>query len=191
MKLNEPITLIPPSYSDPQGNVITPNPIVLTELDPTYHINPKQKIVYVTIPNIPSSISLATPNDFDEISMLTPLALENTLKQKMGDNILEFLQNLFPKTLETCPNGPGTILSGMISALGIKANPNCSCKRHAIQMNTEGPDWCEKNIDTIIGWLREESVKRNLLFIESIARLMVQRAINKSRRLLQKEKQKK
>ena len=118
--------------------------------------------------------------------MMRPDTLDNTLREKMGTNIQEFLQNLFPRTLESDPNGPGTILSGMISALGISAGPNCSCKQHAIKMNVEGPEWCEQNIDTIIEWLREESEKRNLPFVETIARLIVQRAIKKSKRLLSK-----
>lgn len=187
MTLDKPITIYPHPYSDQQGNTITPTPIILTELDATYHINIKQKTVYATIPNIPHSIILANPSNFDVVSMITPLALENTLREKLGENPQAFLQNLFPRTLESDPNGPGTILAGMLSALGIRSAPNCACKRRAIQMNTEGPDWCEQNMDTILSWLKEESEKRKLPFIESIAKLIVQRAISKSRRLLSKK----
>jgi len=55
-------------------------------------------------------------------------------------------------------------------------------------MNTNGPEWCEENMGTILNWLQEESTKRKLPFIRSVAKLMVQRAINRSRRLLAKEK---
>jgi hypothetical protein len=75
----------------------------------------------------------------------------------------------------------------MISSLGIKSTSNCSCRRHALEMNEKGPDWCDQNIPTILSWLKEESSKRNLPFIEMVAKAMVQRAINKSRRLMAKE----
>ena len=102
-------------------------------------------------------------------------------------NPQEKLQNLFPKTLESDPDGPGSVLSNMISSLGIRSSPDCSCKKHAILMNEKGCDWCEENIDTIIGWLKEESAKRKLPFIESVAKLIVKRAIGTSRRLKRKQ----
>jgi hypothetical protein len=186
MILNNPIILTQPPYADQTGKTITPGPIVLNELDVTYHINPKAKNIYATILRVPSPISLATPADFHEVTDLSIAALEGSLREKIGENVQAYLQSLFPRTLESDPNGPGTILSGMISALGIHSTPNCSCRRHALQMNASGPDWCEQNMDTILGWLKEESSKRKLPFVETVARLMVQRAINKSRRLLAK-----
>ena len=54
-------------------------------------------------------------------------------------------------------------------------------------MNEKGPDWCEQNLDQILGWLKEESTKRGMPFIETIAKIMVMKAIKKSRRLLEKE----
>lgn len=186
MKLNKIITLVPPPYTDSEGSLITPLPIQTDDLNVTFHINTTSKTVFATISNIPHSIILADSENFDSISMITPSALENTLLQEMGEDIQGYLQDLFPKTLECDPYGPGTILSEMLSALGIKVIQNCPCRRHAIEMNTKGPDWCEKNIDTILGWLREESSNRNLPFVEAVAKLIVQRAINKSRRLLKK-----
>jgi hypothetical protein len=56
-------------------------------------------------------------------------------------------------------------------------------------MNEKGPDWCDQNMDTILSWLKEESGKRGLPYVEMVAKAMVQRAINKSRRLLQKEQE--
>lgn len=188
MILNKTITLYPAPFSDPNGQIITPQPIITNDLHVTFHINTTLKTIHATIQNIPNSIIMATPDQFDNVTNLTPLALENTLKAIMGDDVQSYLQNLFPRTLESDPNGPGTILSGMISALGIQSSANCSCKRHAIEMNTKGPDWCEQNMDTIVGWLREESEKRKLPFIETVAKLMISRAISKSRRLLSSNK---
>ena len=39
----------------------------------------------------------------------------------------------------------------------------------------------------ILNWLNEESKKRNLPFVRTVAKLMVQRAINKSRRIKKKK----
>lgn len=89
-----------------------------------------------------------------------------------------------PQTLEDFPNGPGTILSKMLSKIGINSTPNCSCRRRAIEMNNRGPDWCAENIDMIVGWLREESERRKLPFVDFAGKLLIQRAIKVSRKAL-------
>jgi hypothetical protein len=89
-----------------------------------------------------------------------------------------------PQTLEDFPNGPGTILSKMLTKIGIHSTPNCSCRRRAIEMNARGPDWCADNIDTIVGWLREESERRKLPFIDFAGKLLIQRAVKVSRKAL-------
>lgn len=48
-------------------------------------------------------------------------------------------------------------------------------------MNQQGCDWCEKHIDTVVGWLREEATKRKLPFIDFAGKLIVKRAISLSR----------
>jgi hypothetical protein len=50
-------------------------------------------------------------------------------------------------------------------------------------MNDKGPDWCEENMETILSWLRDEAKKRGLPFIDMVGKAMVQRAINRSRKL--------
>jgi hypothetical protein len=96
-----------------------------------------------------------------------------------------------PQTLEDFPNGPGTILSKMLAKIGIKSTPNCSCRRRAMEMNNRGPDWCAENIDMITGWLREESEKRKLPFVDFAGRLLIQRAIKVSRKAMKAEAEKK
>ena len=49
-------------------------------------------------------------------------------------------------------------------------------------MNALGCDWCESNIDTIVGWLREEAEARGLPFLDIAGRLLVRRAIRNARR---------
>lgn len=78
--------------------------------------------------------------------------------------------------------GAGTELKKMLAAVGIESTPNCACNRRAAEMDARGPDWCEENIDTIVGWLREEATKRNLPFLDAAGRLLVRRAIANARR---------
>lgn len=92
-----------------------------------------------------------------------------------------------PATLEDFPNGPGTILSKMLSKIGIHSTPNCSCRRRAMEMNSRGPDWCAENIDMIVGWLREESEKRKLPFVDFAGKILIQRAIKISRKNIKAE----
>ena len=86
------------------------------------------------------------------------------------------------QTLEDFPNGPGTILAKMLSRVGIKSTPKCSCLRRAMEMNTRGAEWCSRNIDTVVGWLREESEKRKIPYVDLAGRMLVQRAIRLSRK---------
>lgn len=78
--------------------------------------------------------------------------------------------------------GPGAQLKKMLSKIGIRATPNCACNARAKYMDFMGPIWCEKNIDTIVGWLQEEAEKRGLPFIELAAKALVRRAIALARR---------
>jgi hypothetical protein len=190
MKLNEEITLKIPKYTDDKGKLIEPKPLKLSLLEITYLNNPTKHQYSASIYGIPIQIGLWFNDDYikNECHLKNSVDAENRLKELMKDDPQSFLQRLFPMTLEENPNGPGSILSGMISAIGIKSTPNCSCRKHALEMNEKGPDWCEQNIDTILGWLKVESQKRNLPFVESVARLMVNRAISKSKRLLERDK---
>lgn len=188
MKLHKPVELRQEPFTDNKGNVQRPDPFTLEELQITYWDQPWTKQIGVQIMRIPTQVTLFSGEAYDALGDNRSLSLFQTkLKELMGENPQAYLQNLFPKTLESDPDGPGAILSGMISAMGIKSTPNCSCKRHALEMNNNGPDWCEENLGTILDWLNEEAQKRNLPFVRTVAKLMVQRAINKSRRLKKKK----
>jgi hypothetical protein len=184
MNLNQTITLNPPPYTDINTNkVITPPSIVMDVLDVTYSDNSLNKSVIANIKNIPSAIGLLHGADYDAAGDYSQAFIENKLRQYLGNDPAATLRALFPKTLEENPNGAGTILTGMISALGIKSSSTCSCRRHALEMNEKGNDWCDQNIDTIVSWLKDESSKRGLPFVETVGRMMVNRAISKSRKL--------
>lgn len=184
MKLIEQIIIYPPPHSDANGNVITPAPIVLDELKITLLDNISNKTIHAQIFGIPSLILLFSGQEYDNLGDWSRQQVLDKLTEKFGDNIAKFLRSLFPKTLEENPNHPGTVLSKMIKTLGIKMTDSCSCRRHALEMNDKGNDWCEQNMDTVVGWLREEANRRKLPFIDAIGKLMVGRAIKKSRKLL-------
>ena len=49
-------------------------------------------------------------------------------------------------------------------------------------MDNNGIEWCENNIDTIIGWLKEEATKRKLPFIDMAGRMLVKKAISNAKK---------
>lgn len=187
MKLDNSITIIPPPVMNDNGSINQSAPIILSELDVTYSDNPKNKTYYATINKIPQLITLFNKEDYDNAGLITKQQAEEKLKSLLGSNPGSYLRALFPRTIAEDPHGPGTILSQMIKSVGIQMTENCSCRRHALEMNKQGNDWCEKNIDLVVGWLREEAKKRKLPFIDAIGKLIVGRAIKKSRKLLSNE----
>jgi hypothetical protein len=80
--------------------------------------------------------------------------------------------------------GVGTELSRLLSAwpFRIKSSEGCSCRTHAAVMDSQGVEWCEANIDTIVGWLREQAEARGLPFLDVAGRMLVRRAIANARR---------
>jgi hypothetical protein len=87
---------------------------------------------------------------------------------------------------DKAPNrGPGTELKKLLAKIGIHATPHCTCNARAMLMDqneAKEPGWCEANVDTIVGWLREEAGKRGLPFLDAAGRLLVRRAISNARR---------
>lgn len=80
--------------------------------------------------------------------------------------------------------GPGTELKAMLAGwpLYITSSPTCSCNARARQMDLWGPDECERQMDVILGWLKEQADSRGLPFIRPAVRLMVRRAISRARK---------
>lgn len=187
MKFLNPIAIQPPPYSDNSGKIMNPPEIKLEELNLVFVDNTKTKTVSIQIPPLPVNITIWSGADYDLIGDWTKSQAEKKLETILGDNPSAYLRSLYPKTLEEYPNHPGTILSKMIKSVGIQMTDSCSCKRHALEMNDKGNDWCEQNMDTVVGWLREEAKRRNLPFLDTIGKLLVGRAIKKSRKLLANE----
>ena len=78
--------------------------------------------------------------------------------------------------------GPGTELKKLLAKVGITASPDCACNARAAEMDRQGIVWCEANIDTIVGWLREQAAARGLPFLDVAGRMLVRRAISNARR---------
>jgi hypothetical protein len=78
--------------------------------------------------------------------------------------------------------GPGTELKKLLAKVGITATPDCACNARAAEMDRQGVEWCEANLDTIVGWLREQATARGLPFLDLAGRLLVRRAIQNARK---------
>jgi hypothetical protein len=78
--------------------------------------------------------------------------------------------------------GAGTQLKKLLSRVGIKASETCSCNARAKLMNEHGIEWCEQNINEIVGWLKEEALKRKLPFLSFPTKILIQRAIGLAKR---------
>lgn len=78
--------------------------------------------------------------------------------------------------------GPGCHLKKLLARVGITASPDCACNARAADMDRQGVQWCEANIDTIVGWLREQAAARGLPFLDMAGRLLVRRAIRNARK---------
>jgi hypothetical protein len=76
----------------------------------------------------------------------------------------------------------GAELKKLLAKVGITATPDCSCNARAAEMDRQGCDWCEENVDTIVGWLREQAQARGLPFLDAAGRMLVRRAIRNARR---------
>lgn len=58
--------------------------------------------------------------------------------------------------------GPGTELKRLLLHYGIKAADTCYCESRAAEMDRNGADWCEENMDVILGWLREAATAEGM-----------------------------
>ena len=84
--------------------------------------------------------------------------------------------------IRECPQGSGTELKALLALFGIHAGLDCKCAVRAFYMDEQGCDWCEANIQEIVGWLRESAAERGLPFLDAAGRMLVRRAIANARR---------
>jgi hypothetical protein len=84
------------------------------------------------------------------------------------------------KAMAKATGGPGTRLKELLAKWGIHATDNCKCIKRAKEMDANGPAWCRENLDTIVGWLEQESKRRSWpmrIFARLGARRVVLQAI--------------
>jgi len=172
---------------DPATKTITQDgKITIDYIDVIYHDYPTAKQYFCTIQGIPGVVILFEGSTYTENNKITTEMGREKLLEMMGKDQEAWLESRIPKLrkpkLEDDPYGPGTMLHSMLKKIGIKSTENCSCVSHAITMNQKGNQWCEDNIETILSWLQTESQKRKIPFVKSVAKLIVQRAINKSKK---------
>lgn len=79
-------------------------------------------------------------------------------------------------------SGPGTELKALLSKIGIKSSPTCSCNKRAKTMDENGIEWCEQNVETICDWLAEESAKRKLPFVRMAGKALIHLAIRRAKK---------
>jgi hypothetical protein len=183
LKLKNPINLQPSSFTDKEGKIVKPDPIVLQTLQISFIDIPYRKQYQIRIEGVPSAITLFNENAYSKASErgdITKHAALVRLDSMIAGNPEFFLQQFFPKTLENHPDGAGTILSNFLKKIGITSTPNCICRQHAIEMNEKGNDWCLQNVETIVQWLKEEADKRQHIYQDWCIRALVNRAIKRS-----------
>ena len=78
--------------------------------------------------------------------------------------------------------GPGAELHRLLGKFGLTASSDCKCNSRAAYMDQMGCDWCEANIEEIVGWLRESAAERGLPFVDIAGRVLIRRAIVNARR---------
>ena len=49
-------------------------------------------------------------------------------------------------------------------------------------MDRQGCEWVAANVDTVVGWLREEAQRRGLPFIDAAGKMLVREALRRARK---------
>lgn len=112
----------------------------------------------------------------EDFARLHPVTAHPSLPQMAGSPFV-------PQPTAFAGSGPGTELKKLLKRIGITASPNCSCNRRAAEMDARGIEWCEQNVQVIVGWLREEAGKRGLPFVDMAGAAIVKLAIRKAKRI--------
>lgn len=77
--------------------------------------------------------------------------------------------------------GVGTILQRKLSWF-VKPTQSCDCESKAAVMDTWGPDRCESERETILGWLKESADEQKILFVKPVVSCILSSAIKEARK---------
>lgn len=123
---------------------------------------------------------------------MSPLFVETSLMKRRFpgkyDHVTDRFVEVRPGELSPLPAGPGTQLKSLLAKFGIHATPNCKCNSMARKMDQWGPDESLNHLEEIVDVMQETAEKRGLPFLRTAAKMMVRRAISKSRALIRREK---
>ena len=95
MKLANPITITPPSFTRSNGEVRTFNPITLTELDVTIIDNAKRKRCEAIVRPCPYPLELWKGDAYDAAGDYTQDQVEARILELLGDDPKSVLESLF------------------------------------------------------------------------------------------------
>lgn len=83
-------------------------------------------------------------------------------------------------------HGPGAELKKLLAGwpFRITSSPDCSCNRVAGEMDSWGPDECERpeRVEYILAAMRENAERRGLPFLDAAGRFLIKRAIKNARK---------
>lgn len=116
----------------------------------------------------------------DVFAYLTPIAYNDLCLRYREAKPFEEVTPPEPPP-ELLAYGAGTILLDLLVDIGITTSGGCPCRDKIYRMNRSGNDWCTENTDLIVSWMEAEAGVRGLPFRERFARLLVRRAIRRSR----------
>jgi hypothetical protein len=103
-----------------------------------------------------SVASLRPPGYLDALRKAASRETENHFvipQEQYNALCAAFRSYKFKPPVPIVTSGPGTELKKLLKLVGITASPTCSCNARARTMDTNGCDWCEANIDTIVAEL--------------------------------------
>lgn len=138
----------------------------------------------ISIDKLHAAVPLRKPGYLEAVMAVATPVSETHLQIPEKD--YDRIRSEYSTPIEPLPHrGPGTELKKLLSRIGIVATPNCKCTaraKHMDAMEAQEPGWCEANIDTVVGYLREAAADRGLPFLDVAGRVLVRRAISNARK---------
>lgn len=78
--------------------------------------------------------------------------------------------------------GVGDTLSEIVKKIGYNYSPISRARSKITYLNKRGIDWCEKNQNLILRWIKEECLEHKIQYLELPAKSILRLAIHKAKR---------
>ncbi|AMV30919.1 hypothetical protein VN12_02305 [Pirellula sp. SH-Sr6A] len=127
-----------------------------------------------------------TINEVTVSVAIAALRNNNLFDQVSHRHLLDIAKSNCPKevftvgVVKSC--GVGSVLARKLSWFHRTDDPCKICRYRVSKMNEWGPEGCERNMETILVWLKHSANKRGIPFFKAAVKLVVQSAINEERR---------